>query len=85
MVVLVLIFMLAIRAQPLSSRSIEETSAFYLVMGAVVLVYGLFMLKGSYLNDFKKKIEDYLCDLFPHSSNENYARHNLPIANQIRT
>ena len=84
-VLFALIFMLTIRSQPLSSRSVEETSVFYLVMISVVVVYGLFMLKGTYLKDFKKKIEVYLCDLFPHSSNENYARHNLPIANHIRT
>lgn len=85
MVVFALIFMLTIRTHPLDSRSVEETSVFYLVMISAVVVYGLFILKGTYLKDFKKKIEDYLCDLFPHSSNENYARHNLPIANNIRT
>lgn len=73
------------RNKPLEKATTEEKIIFYFIGISIVLIYALQLEKGQNLPSFKKKIEDYLCDLFPHSSNENYARHNLPIANQIRT
>ena len=70
---------------PIQSVGIKSKILFYMLLAGVIACFYVSHRKGQVYRSFQRKIEDYLCDLFPHSSNANYARANLPVANQVRT
>ena len=81
----VLVLMYTGRNTPLDSPDKITTACFYILAVNLLIVYSIFQLKFYGQKDFKTRIENYLMDLFPHSSNENYARSNLPVVNSVRT
>ena len=81
----VLYLMIDQRNDPLFNQNSTRTVACWLLAGLFCAIFWLYLAKAKKHRSFKQKIEKYLCDLFPHSNNENYARENLPVANNIRT
>lgn len=73
------------RNMPLKKGLSESQYYMYLVLLSILLCYWITLWKLSYHLNFQQKIERYLCDLFPHSNNENYIRTNIPVSNNIRT
>lgn len=73
------------RNQPPDPVSTEDLFTFYFMLACIISVYLLLNFKHRYYLDFRSKIEGHLQELFPHSNNENYARENVPVSNNIRT
>lgn len=73
------------RNTSIAKVTLQDKMIFYFAMLAFLLIYLLNLAKMKTQTDFQEKIESYLRDLFPHSNNENYARTNLPVSNNIRT
>ena len=65
--------------------TLKVTVLFYMFLLGVFGCFWIAHKKAKVYRSFQSKIEDYLCDLFPHSNNANYARSNLPVSNQVRT
>lgn len=73
------------RNQPLAASVKSNQVSLYLILGCIVVAYALYLMKSAAYFSFQSKIERYLCNLFPHSNNENYARSNIPVSNNVRT
>ena len=69
----------------IDSLTTLELATFVYSLVSILLMYALNSIKLRSHKSFQYKIESHLRELFPHSSNENYARANLPVSNNIRT